>query len=210
MSQEQDPRLQSIVNGASGRMAEQDQVRLQSIVDGITTRMVERQEAINQQNGEGEQAADQKVVEELRDAAFACPPQSPGPEAKEKFEAIATNYEQSKNRGERDHIILHNLVPIVKLSHKIPLLLFTVTALSVKAIAPDATLVTDEGQTIDGVAIDNDDGTHKFLYDADGDGVLDHETIVDDKTNKQIGEAEEMGLMDIARDFFEAVGDIFS
>ncbi|KAG8734577.1 hypothetical protein FRC11_003906, partial [Ceratobasidium sp. 423] len=187
--------------------------RLQSVMDGLETRMVERQEAIEQRNGEDEQVTDQKIVKDLRDTASALPSESLGPEAKQKFEAIATEYEKCESRSEHNQLI-HKMITILKHRNEIAQLLKVAASLSIMAIAPTATMDVDvdgDGdQDVHGYSIDNDDGAHKFLYDADGNGILDHEVVVDDETNEQIGDSESLDLREIGHDLLEFVTNILS
>ncbi|KAG9087904.1 hypothetical protein FS749_002565 [Ceratobasidium sp. UAMH 11750] len=87
------PRLQSILVGVQGRMAERQNTtqaddappspQLQSILARVQSRMSERQTAIQAGDTVAKQQADQAVLRGLHDAADACP-HSP-PEAKQGF-----------------------------------------------------------------------------------------------------------------------------
>ncbi|CAE6533708.1 unnamed protein product [Rhizoctonia solani] len=183
--------------------------RLQSVMDGLETRMVERQEAIEQRDGENEQVSDQNIVKDLRDVASTLPSHSLGPEAKQNFEAIATEYENCQSRSDRDQLI-HKMIAVLKHRNEIATLLTAAAGLGIMTIAPPATMTVDGDQDVHGYSVDEDDGTHKFLYDTDHNGVVDHEAVVDDETNEQISDSESLDLEEMAGVLLDAIGNFFS
>jgi hypothetical protein len=188
-------------------MSNEHDADLQAAMNAMKSRIVERHEAIEKDHTQNEQLADQQIVNELRSAASACPPQSPGPEAKQNFEKIATQYEQSPNRDDRDRL-LYEIVPVVLKNHSgILQLLGAVACISITFIAPKATMIGEDGESTDGYSIDNDpsDGVHKFMYDTNGDRIPDHEAWVKDDTNEQIGEATDIGAWESICTLFESV-----
>ncbi|CAE6422148.1 unnamed protein product [Rhizoctonia solani] len=176
-------------------------------MNAMKARIVERHEAIDQNHAQNEQLADQRIVTDLRNVASACAPQSPGPEVKQKLETIAAQYEQCPNRDDRDQL-LYQIAPVLLKNHSaIGQFLAAVACLGITFIAPAATMIGAAGQNIDGHSVDDDpsDGVHKLVYDTDGNRIPDHQAWVDDDTNEQIGESEQMGIQYSFRTFFEAI-----
>ncbi|KDN47449.1 hypothetical protein RSAG8_03589, partial [Rhizoctonia solani AG-8 WAC10335] len=66
---------------------------LQAIMDDFEARLVDRHRR------KGGRGADQDAPGDLRDAVSVHPSQSPDPEAKEKIEALATEYKQCQSRS---------------------------------------------------------------------------------------------------------------
>ncbi|KAF8760358.1 hypothetical protein RHS01_01398 [Rhizoctonia solani] len=163
-------------------MSHEPNPALEAALGGIKTRVIERHEAINQAHVQNEESADQQIVADFRNAASACPPEHPGPKAKENFESIATQYERCPTRDDRDRLLYE--------------------------VAPSGSQTPwAMGESISGNSIDSDpsDGMHKVIYDTDDNGIPDHEAWADDDTNEQIGESKEVGALDSIMDIISSI-----
>ncbi|KAF8709660.1 hypothetical protein RHS03_02591, partial [Rhizoctonia solani] len=188
-------------------MSHEPNPALEAALGGIKTRVIERHEAINQAHVQNEESADQQIVADFRNAASACPPEHPGPKAKENFESIATQYERCPTRDDRDRL-LYEVAPVV-LKHHVVIanLVAAVACISLTFITPETTMIGTMGESISGNSIDSDpsDGMHKVIYDTDDNGIPDHEAWADDDTNEQIGESKEVGALDSIMDIISSI-----
>ncbi|KAG9087905.1 hypothetical protein FS749_002566 [Ceratobasidium sp. UAMH 11750] len=83
-------------------------------------------------------------------------------------------------------------------------------ALTLSVFAPVATMTALDGTVTQGHEAENGDGTHEFLTDTDGDGLVDTQQRIDDDTGEELSESESLDLEDTIKDVWHMVTGFFS
>ncbi|KAG8772206.1 hypothetical protein FRC12_003199, partial [Ceratobasidium sp. 428] len=79
---------------------------------------------------------------------------------------------------------------------------------SIPLLAPAATYVLNETQ-LGGYMINNGNGTSEFVYDADGNGFVDHQILLNNVTYCPMDPAEALGPSSALIDVFHELSSLF-
>ncbi|KAG9087011.1 hypothetical protein FRC06_002774 [Ceratobasidium sp. 370] len=175
--------------------------QLELILGGVQDRMAERHAAINTGNIPAEWRADQAITRGLYNAGNACPANAPG--ARQGLHNAAHRYSNSQSRRERDSLV-SKIAKGVLIKQTVGGILLGAGTLTIAALAVPATMYAADGTEFYGHEIDNEDGTHQFLYDSNGNGWDDSQVTVSDSTGQTISaEPDDLGVADIIQNLFE-------
>ncbi|KAG8721901.1 hypothetical protein FRC09_007186 [Ceratobasidium sp. 395] len=166
--------------------------------------ILERIKAIKRGDTRLEYYADQSIHRGFQLAANTFHPHSPQGVG---FQNVANAYVGSSYRTGRNNILWRILKGAI-IKKAVAAVLLGASVSSIPLLAPAATYVLN-GTQLGGYMINNGNGTSEFVYDADGNGFVDHQILLNNVTYCPMGPAEALGPGSALIDVFHELSSLF-